>query len=314
MKNFSAPKRLLITQFMAGLVLLSSMFNGVCAQHEKATIQPLEPIGKHYQNLSTLSGKPNPAKGWMDTIRFPLREYSRGAISNSLMRSVYLSAKDEADLEQAIRFPANSSDQTRAELDWLLDLQAKRTPEQIANSERLANIGYSPSLLNPTDSLYQQNLKDLFYIGTPVGENFTYETFPAIGHLLQNTMQDIRVTEFRLKRHFMRPRPYHLESRMQNLARMGSPSFPSGHTLFSFTQAYLLGEIIPPMRSQFLELAEEIRQSREILGIHYPSDNEASRILGWKLMNLWMKNPQFQQDLRKAKEEWQSYTKNASSR
>ena len=44
--------------------------------------------------------------------------------------------------------------------------------------------------------------------------------------------------------------------------------------------------------------------SRELLGIHYPSDNEASRIIGWYLLKFWNKNPEFKADLAKAKEEW----------
>lgn len=68
--------------------------------------------------------------------------------------------------------------------------------------------------------------------------------------------------------------------------------------------AYLFSEIIPEKRDVFLAGAEAARRSREILGIHYPSDNEASRILGWHLLRVWMKNPAFQKDLRAAKEEW----------
>jgi acid phosphatase (class A) len=51
-------------------------------------------------------------------------------------------------------------------------------------------------------------------------------------------------------------------------------------------------------------MAEEVRWSRELMGIHYPSDNEASRIIGWNLLLSWYKNPLFVADLEKAKKEW----------
>jgi acid phosphatase (class A) len=40
------------------------------------------------------------------------------------------------------------------------------------------------------------------------------------------------------------------------------------------------------------------------MGIHYPSDNEASRVIGWHLLEDWNHNPQFVADLEKAKIEW----------
>jgi len=119
-----------------------------------------------------------------------------------------------------------------------------------------------------------------------------------------NCIQDIRVTEFRLKFHFRRPRPYHLEPALQPLARIKSPSFASGHSLWAFTEAFIFSEIIPDKRNLFLAKAEEVRWSRELMGIHYPSDNEASRVIGWYLLKFWYNNAQFREDMKKAKEEW----------
>ena len=84
---------------------------------------------------------------------------------------MYLSQADEQQQKSLIGFPATISSQPRAELDFLLDLQEKCTPEMVANSQRITQIGYSPTILNPTEeSLYQANLSDVFYIGHPVGE------------------------------------------------------------------------------------------------------------------------------------------------
>ena len=51
-------------------------------------------------------------------------------------------------------------------------------------------------------------------------------------------------------------------------------------------------------------MAEEVRWSRELMGIHYPSDNEASRVIGWHLLDYWYNNPQFVTDMERAKMEW----------
>lgn len=266
--------------------------------------QALEPIDKHYKTLAELSSAPNKTRPNLDTIIYPWTEYSKGALANSLMRTYYLSQENEAKLPGLIKFPANSSDQTRAELDYLLSLQSKRTKQEIDRANFIANIGSWPTIINPTDPDYKENRKQLFYIAGPVGEWFNDENFPAITQLLLNCIQDIRVTEFRLKRHFKRPRPYHLEPLLNPLTRINSPSFASGHTLWAFTEAYIFSEIIPEKREEFLKRADEVRWSRELLGIHYPSDNEASRIIGWHLVKCWYTNPQFVKDLEKAKNEW----------
>jgi acid phosphatase (class A) len=264
----------------------------------------LEPIRGHYKTLAEISSAPNQKRANMDTINFPWSEYSKAALSNSLMRTYYLSTEDEAKLPELIKFPANSSDQTRAELDFMLSLQTKRTNEEIDRVNYIANIGSWPGIINPLDPDYQENRKQLFYIASPVGEWFNDDNFPAITQLLVNCIQDIRVTEFRLKRHFKRPRPYHLEPRLNPLARINSPSFASGHTLWAFAEAYIFSEIIPEKRDQFLRMAEEVRWSRELMGIHYPSDNEASRVVGWYLLKYWYNNPRFVDDMEKAKIEW----------
>jgi acid phosphatase (class A) len=267
-------------------------------------VHVLEPISKHYKTLSDVSPAPNQARTNMDTITYPWLEYSKGALANSLMRTYYLSQEDEAKLPALIKFLANSSDQTRAELDYMLSLQSKRTKQEVDRANYIANIGSWPNIINPTDPDYKENRKQLFYIASPIGEWFNDQNFPAVTQLLLNCIQDIRVTEFRLKIHFKRPRPYHLEPRLNPLARINSPSFASGHSLWAFTEAYIFSEIIPEKREEFLKMAEEVRWSRELMGIHFPSDNEASRVIGWYLLKYWYNNPQFVADLEKAKIEW----------
>jgi hypothetical protein len=59
----------------------------------------------------------------------------------------------------------------------------------------------------------------------------------------------------------------------QPLARIKSPSYASGHKLWAFTETYIFSEIIHEKREEFLQRADEVRWSRELLAIHYPSDN-----------------------------------------
>ena len=266
-------------------------------------IPPLEPISKHYKTLAELSAFPNTNRYDLDTIVFPWTEYSTSSLI-SRARYMYLSSEDSARLPGLIRYPANSSDQTRAELDYLLQLQDTRTKEQIERSQFIATIAPGQLLVNSHDSIFTTNTKDLFFIASSVGSWFTPKNFPATTKLMMKCIQDIKLTEFTLKRHFKRSRPYHLGLKLNPLTKVLTPAFPSGHTLWAFGEAFVLGEIVPEHRSEFIAAAEEVRWSREIMGIHFPSDNEAARIIAWYLLKSWYHNPEFVRDMENAKKEW----------
>lgn len=87
---------------------------------------------------------------------------------------------------------------------------------------------------------------------------------------------------------------------------MSSPSFASGHTLWAYIHAFAWSELIPSKRKAFLALAYEIGESREIMGIHYPSDEEAARILAHGMLSAMWSNSKFITDLEAAKLEWKS--------
>jgi acid phosphatase (class A) len=139
-----------------------------------------------------------------------------------------------------------------------------------------------------------------------MGENINAKNFPKVSKLLQGVMQDMRVMEFTIKYKLYRPRPYHLESKLQPLMKINSPSFASGHTLWAFIQAFTWSEIIPEKQKEFITLGEEIRRSREIMGIHFPSDNEASRQIAYKMLQHYFKNETFVRDYNEAVAEWKS--------
>lgn len=274
------------------------------------TIHSQEPVSGHYKTLQEFSPLPNSQYAWMDTIQYPPKEYGN-SLTYVLVKPFYLSEQQVKALTNSVRPPANSSDQTRQELAYLLKLQTSRTPDQIKRVSFLANIGYWPSInLVPSHPDYQGNLDNLFFEGKEINGNWcNAQNFPSITKVLAGAMQDMRVMEFTIKYTYFRPRPYHLEKKMESLDRIGSPSFASGHTLWAFIQSYIWSEIIPEKRSNFISLAEEIRQSREIMGIHYPSDNEAARQITHRMLTYYMKNPDFVKALQAAKGEWKEKSK-----
>lgn len=259
-----------------------------------------------YAELVHLSSESNSARSWMDTIHYPPSEYGSSLLWR-LVKPYYLSANQVKSLTVLTAPPANSSDRTRKELDYLLSLQVNRSDAEIKRVRELGNLGYWPQIAGlESHPDHQRVLSDLYFEArTVLGDNVTAEKFPLITKLLENIMLDDRIMEFTIKYRYIRPRPYHLEKRLQPLDHINSPSYASGHSLWAYLQAYIWNEIVPEKRDAFLKIAEEIRHSREIMGIHYPSDNSASRQIAYKMLKYDQANPQFRQDLENARKEWQ---------
>ena len=158
--------------------------------------------------------------------------------------------------------PAADSLETRAELDLLLALQAKRTPEQVRCSQSEAKV---------TMSAFQDVL----------GASFTPENLPALAGLWKKVDKEMHRITGAAKAHFARQRPAVVESRLEPCGgKETSPAYPSGHAAYGMVYAIILAELAPEQRSALLERGREIGWNRVIAGVHYPSDVAAGRVLG----------------------------------
>jgi undecaprenyl-diphosphatase len=66
------------------------------------------------------------------------------------------------------------------------------------------------------------------------------------------------------------------------------PSFPSGHALYAFMMATLLGHWFPRYRIIFFLLAGFIGWTRIYLGVHYPTDVIVGGLLGYGITRLFI--------------------------
>lgn len=300
-----------ITIFLAFVL---SQFSVVLGQHNTpGSLQNLAPLDKtssHYATLISLDERSNSERAWMDTISYPQELYHDHTILYTLISPVYLRDSQIDQLKKNLKFPKNSSDQTRAELNFLLKLQKERTPEQEERVMELAKIGYWPGV-NQVKSHpnYLQNENYLFFeVQEILGERYRAENFPATSKLLKGIMNDMRLMEFTVKYELLRARPYQLEPGLLPLKKIQSPSFVSGHTLWAYIQAYTLGALVPEKRQDFIQLAYEIGLSREIMGVHYPSDEEMARRLAHQMLVKMWENKEFEQDFLIAQKEWSTWS------
>ena len=117
--------------------------------------------------------------------------------------------------------------------------------------------------------------------------------------------QDASYFTWHLKYKYARVRPYVLDRNLKNLEETDWAAYPSGHAANSYINAYVYSELAPEFSDFFIKDAYDMAHSREVIGVHYPSDSEASRIFARQFVNKLFQNEQFQKDFENVKKEWQ---------
>jgi len=263
--------------------------------HELSTLPKLSEPTYHYLELKKIDSREKKIHSEMDSIYFP------DQVNKLLLKSIrpqFLTKAELVAFVPNLKHPSNSSSQVRAELDFLLELQENRTAEMVEEALRWHEIVYFPIIGMKSD-------EHLFFEAFEIyGNDFDPDKFPKTRILLNNIMKEMRFMEFSAKNSILRPRPRQLESRLEPLKKMSSSSFVSGHTLWAYMHAYLLASLDPTKAEAYLELAYRIGYSREILGVHYPSDEEAARKLAYQILSKMWERENFQSQLIKAAREW----------
>jgi len=116
----------------------------------------------------------------------------------------------------------------------------------------------------------------------------TMNQLPINKKKIQQIICETDIIGHQLKYKFNRPRPKQL-SEIRNIRFMNtnttndSPSYPCNHSLQSHTVALYLSNIFPAHSSELLNIAENIGQSRLVLGVQFPSGRDAGVSVGNQL-------------------------------
>jgi acid phosphatase (class A) len=279
-------------------------FCNICYPQEKN----LE-IPNHYKILSEVNAAPISGKEKIDNLIFDnwddnLKEVNTNEFFLQFMPdSFFIPAP-----------PANSSLQTAAELEYLLNLQNKRTRIDEERVLAVHNNNYSTLSI---DIKKPENQNSLFFIGNCLGPDFNSQNLPVMAELLAKVQAEIHRYIIFYKLKYERVRPKELQSKILYLRNQGhennapeiipiTSAYPSGHAAFAFASAFVLMEIAPDLADKIWQEAFEYAMTREIAGLHYPSDTEASRKFCLNYFNKLIKESQgFREDLQRAKDEWQ---------
>lgn len=156
--------------------------------------------------------------------------------------------------------PSNTSPEHQTEIQYILMLQHERTPAQVVMVK-----GYN--------QLSVWSFADL------IGPNFDEKHCPLTAKFFDQAEIDEGFFARQGKMHWKRSRPT-AEPGVHSPLHEGGYSYPSGHSTRATLFAELLADLIPERRDALLERGREIGFSREVAGVHYPSDVFAGRILG----------------------------------
>ncbi|HEX6159091.1 MAG TPA: phosphatase PAP2 family protein [Thermoanaerobaculia bacterium] len=256
----------------------------------------------HYARIAALSGEPRPEQRGLDRQQFSLATMNPAYLKVIDVKPAYLDVPPATF--RLPEFPANSSQQTRAELDHLLELQARRTPEEIAYSQKLAGVYYRLSV-RPEDQDWPRMRQNLFHMGHQLGPWFSPESLPVTADFMARVWSDASYYLWAAKFRFNRVRPYTIEPRLENVETPNFPAYPSGHSSNSYVAAYVYELLLPEHRDLFVRNARDMAYSREILGVHFASDSEAGRIFARQFVDRLMQEPAFRTDLEAARREIQ---------
>jgi acid phosphatase (class A) len=179
--------------------------------------------------------------------------------------------------------PSDMSEITRAELDAMLLIQERRTPAQTS----LARADNEVALERFSAAL-----------GSP--KSLTEVPLPLANALLSRALKDVSPIVGAGKDAYNRPRPYALEKRLKPviapLPPPGDSSYPSGNATRGYIIALVLADMVPERRTQLLTRADEYARNRVIAGVHFPSDVEASRIIGTMFTAFLFASPAFESE------------------
>jgi acid phosphatase (class A) len=194
----------------------------------------------------------NPPKEQDDKVKADRAGILRACINKGIVK----------DMLENHPFPANSSDETKKELEYLVEITKKADADDFKFCK-----------------LLEHNHHDFLALaGRKLGLDITTEQ-------VKNWCFDIDPILFYLKDKFNRPRPYQLarELGLELYAIVttdaNSASYPSGHSLDFLVTLYHFGKMKPEAAEEIDKFYHKIKRVRELSGVHFPSDRKISEYL-----------------------------------
>ena len=186
--------------------------------------------------------------------------------------------------------PAPGSIAALGDLETILQLQASRTPADIAWAK-----------LVEKDRVFD-DYSDV------LGGWFAEKNLPVTARLLGDVMADTNLLNKKVKDLYKRARPPAVEPTVKPcVAIPTSNSYPSGHALRAFVWAAVLGDIFPDRQPDLFARAHRVAWGRVIGWVHFPSDVAGGRVAAQAIVAELRKNPAYRAEIEKCRAEVAPY-------
>lgn len=142
----------------------------------------------------------------------------------------------------------------------------------------------------------------------PFGLEISREGTPEIWKLMETSLTTTDAMRVAPKAYYHRQRPFErFQDKMltgEEAELSGEGSYPSGHTMRGWTTALLLAEVNPAAADTIFARGWMYGESRVIVGAHWQSDVDASRVaasIGYSVLHT---SPEFREQMAKAQYEF----------
>ena len=197
----------------------------------------------------------------------------------------YLSEADAAPAQLFPPSPTMDAAELTREMARVREIVSSSTPERLAQA-RIDDDNETPSAFDAATGL-------------------KLETLPATSKLLGAIIEETEAVTDRAKIHFAVPRPYQVDPTIPHCGKGTSAfkSYPSGHAGFGYSTGWALVRLMPSRSSQILARAADYAFSREVCGVHFHADTEASRVVGTLVAERMLADPRLRTLVAKARAE-----------
>jgi acid phosphatase (class A) len=224
---------------------------------------------------------------------------------------------------------------TLAQFDGIALLPPPPAADSVLQKQDLAAVLAAQKTRTPALIKRAQTDRDFFGFATVFGPKFTPENIPVAASFIRKVTAETGAMVDRVQNCWQRPRPFIVSQDVQpadnagqnmmaqpgmmmsNAAPHGagapckpaekspgaSYSYPSNAANAAMTAAILLADMVPEKREALFARAWEFGENRVILGVHFPSDIEAGRMIASAMIAVMMQNPEFKTDLAAARAE-----------
>lgn len=176
--------------------------------------------------------------------------------------------------------PARYSKEYNDEVEYIVALQSKLTPQEIA-------------LVKHQDQIAPEKM-----IVPVMGKHYSEARYPVLYDFMKKVASDSWRIGDDARDYWKSPRPWYTEPRVKlHVEPIYSYGYPSGHTTTFGSWAHVLADLFPAKREAFFEQAWGAGANRIKGGAHYPHDIRGGKAMAAAVYEGLQKSADYQRDL-----------------